>query len=276
MRWRRLKKWSPHLKTLINKLLKSPPAPAPFVPAKTRVYSIGDIHGRVDLLESLVDMIDWDAIDFVGQIVVVYLGDFIDRGQHSKEVIDFLINHKRDSWQYIYLRGNHEQTLLDFLREDGVGRSWLNYGGQATLASYGVAINKVPTKQEHFIDLQEQLREKLPETHHRFMLETKLVFDIGNYFFVHAGINPRYPLTKQSPADLLWIRDDFTTSTKAFEKIIVHGHTISESAELLSNRIGIDTGAYATGILTCLVLEGDQQRLLQTPGQNQTLSQSVD
>lgn len=253
------------MKRLINRLFNNEkPAPIPELPDNTRVYCIGDIHGRADLLAELTAKINQDAANFSGQIIVVYLGDFIDRGIHSKEVVDFLMENEQSGFEYVYLRGNHEQTLLDFLREDSVGRSWLTYGGQATLASYGVAIAKIPTKREDFIEIQNQLRNNLPDSHYQFFLKTGNSYTLGSYFFVHAGINPRYPLTKQNPEDMLWIREEFTHYHKPFEKIIVHGHTVTIEAELLPNRIGIDTGAYATGILTCLVLQEDQQRLIQT------------
>ena len=254
------------MKKLIDRLFKTNTAlpPVADLPTNTRVYCIGDIHGRVDLLLELTIKIQQDSENFSGQKVIVYLGDFIDRGINSKEVIELLIENKQPDVEYIYLRGNHEQTMLDFLQEDSVGRSWLTYGGQATLASYGVAISKIPTKKEDFIEIQRQLRNNLPDNHFQFLVKTQYSYSLGSYFFVHAGINPRYPLTKQNPEDMLWIRDDFTHVSKPFEKIIVHGHTVTREAELLPNRIGIDTGAYASGILTCLVLEDNTQRLIQT------------
>lgn len=259
-------KWSKPLKSVINSFFRKPTLPAvtPFLPDGLRVYCIGDIHGRYDLLCQLHDKITHDAETFSGQKVIIYLGDFIDRGLHSKEVLDCLSKQTNDLFDYIYLRGNHEQTLLDFLQEDSVGRSWLTYGGQATLASYGVSLAKIPTKREDFIALQTQLRKNLPEAHYKFLVATRLSHQLGNYFFVHAGINPQLPLHKQNNEDMLWIRETFTETTKTFEKIIVHGHTVTEHAELLANRIGIDTGAYASSVLTCLVLESTTQALIQT------------
>jgi serine/threonine protein phosphatase 1 len=123
---------------------------------------------------------------------------------------------------------------------------------------------KIPTKQKELLELQSQLHTKLPASHYRFLAATKLFYSLGSYFFVHAGVNPNYSLSNQRPEDMLWIRDEFIEAKEPFEKIIVHGHTVTATAELLANRIGIDTGAYASGILTCLVLQGDQQRLIQT------------
>ena len=247
--------------TLFNWLTKS--NPAPHLPKNTRVYCIGDIHGCHDLLKQLTKRIEEDVHDFIGHIIVIYLGDFIDRGTSSKKVIDFLINNQQSHIEYVFLRGNHEQTLLDFLTEGHVARVWLSCGGIATLASYGIHVPKIPTKPEDFRQLQKQLRDNMPVEHYQFLSNTLLCYSLGEYFFVHAGINPDYSLANQAPEDLLNIRNKFTRVKEPFEKIIVHGHTITKTAELNPNRIGIDTGAYKSGVLTCLVLEANQRRLIQ-------------
>ncbi|MSP52961.1 MAG: serine/threonine protein phosphatase [Gammaproteobacteria bacterium] len=255
------------MKKLITKLLRltaTQPYPAPSLPENTRVYCIGDIHGCYELLKQLTTQIEEDMHGFIGRIIVIYLGDFIDRGASSKEVIEFLINHRKDAVEYVFLRGNHEQTLLDFLTEDSIARAWLSYGGMATFANYGVHVAKIPTKPDDFKQLQKQFSDKLPHEHYQFLSKTVLSYSLGCYFFVHAGINPHYALAQQIPEDLLQIRDEFIGFKKPFEKIIVHGHTITATPERLPNRIGIDTGAYLSGILTCLVLETDQQRFIQT------------
>jgi serine/threonine protein phosphatase 1 len=253
------------LKKLINRLLKAKPYPTPALPDDTRIYCIGDIHGRHDLLIQLLSLIRQDSAGFSGRVIMIYLGDFIDRGPQSREVIEELMRNAQPNIEYVYLRGNHEQTMLDFLHNDTVGLAWLTYGGQATLASYNAVGDKeMPSQREDFIAIQRQLLKKLPHAHYQFLKNTSFSYSIGSYFFVHAGIDPDCPLSRQKPDDLLWIRGEFTGSTKSFEKIIVHGHTITDEPELLPNRIGIDTGAYASGILTCLVLQADQQRLIQT------------
>jgi serine/threonine protein phosphatase 1 len=254
------------LKKIITNFLKSitKPYPIPSLPDNTRIYCIGDIHGCDELLKQLTARIEEDAYGFVGRVIIIYLGDFIDRGNSSKEVIEFLLNNQKNHIEYVFLRGNHEQTLLNFLTEHSVARAWLSYGGMATFASYGVHITKIPTKPVDFQQLQKQFFDKLPHEHYQFLNKTVLCYSLGSYYFVHAGINPHYSLAKQIPEDLLQIRDDFISVKKPFEKIIVHGHTITVTPELLNNRIGIDTGAYMSGILTCLVLEADQQRLIQT------------
>jgi serine/threonine protein phosphatase 1 len=254
------------LKNLINKLFKIPGKQAitPSVPKGIRIYCIGDIHGCHDLLIKLINAIELDAQDYPDRVLLIYLGDFIDRGTSSKEVIDFIINYQNNRFESIFIRGNHEQTLLDFFNEDTMDKAWFSFGGMATLASYGVRINKIPTRHEDFLYLQQQLSNLLPVNHYQFLKETRLSYSIGSYFFVHAGINPHQALNDQYAEDLMWIRDEFINYKKPFEKIIVHGHTVTTKPEILPNRIGIDTGAYMSGILSCVVLETNQQRIIHT------------
>lgn len=252
------------MKKLINYFFARNARVEPFLPEGIRLYCIGDIHGRNDLLLEIHEKIKQDVVGFSGRVVIVYVGDFIDRGMFSREVIEILKDNPFPDFDCIYLRGNHEQTLLDFLQEASVASSWLSYGGQATLVSYGVVVNKILTRREEFIEIQKSLRDKIPQSHLGFISKTRLSYEIGSYLFVHAGINPKYSLARQQPEDLMWIRDEFVRSNKNHEKIIVHGLTVTEEPELLPNRIGIDTGAYASGRLSCLVLQGEQQRIIQT------------
>lgn len=254
--------WKLKLKNRISSLFKRKPPVQPFLPADTRVYCIGDIHGCNSLLQELLLEIQRELKNFKGRVIMVYLGDFIDRGPHSKEVIDTLLNNQPHDIETVYLRGNHEQVLLDCLNNPALISTWLNYGGLAALASYKVSVAKIPTKLQDLVQIQQQLKEKLPPSHYHFFINTRLSYTLGSYFFVHAGIYPGRSLARQQPQDLLWIRDEFIQSTKYHEKIIVHGHTISPQPVLLNNRIGIDTGAFCSGKLTCLVLESDQQRIL--------------
>lgn len=229
-----------------------------------RLYCIGDIHGRLDLLEELHCMILQDCIDFDGSKIVVYLGDYIDRGAHSKQVLDLLIEQPLSGFKAVHLLGNHEHAMLDFLKNPlGIGSSWLAFGGQITCTSYGVG--KVMMNMDLEL-LREELAEKLPQSHLDFLNAMSLSYTEGSYCFVHAGIRPDVPLEDQDAGDLLWIRDEFTRSSSHHEFIVVHGHTISLEVESLPNRIGIDTGAYQTGKLTALVLESSQRRFLQTGG----------
>ena len=235
----------------------------PEIPADRRLYCIGDIHGRLDLLRDLHSMIKLDASDYDGHKIVLYLGDYIDRGEQSKEVIDYLLESPLPGFEPVYLLGNHEQTLLDFLDQPRAAASWLAFGGRACLASYGVEIS-LGSKHSEINKVCDDLRQKIPMSHLEFFQECKVIHEEGGYCFVHAGIRPHVPLSEQRNEDLLWIRDDFTGSRVMHDRVVVHGHSISEEVEFLPNRIGIDTGAYYTGVLTCLVLEGEQQRLLQT------------
>lgn len=239
------------------------PSPAPRVPDGERVYCVGDIHGRLDLLDHLHDVIERDAADYSGRPALVYLGDYIDRGPRSREVIDRLLEERMDGFTAVHLLGNHEQTLLDFLEHPHSVGSWLTYGGVATLASYGIRAGLGESRSELGF-LRDALDQKLPDRHRAFLEGLKLMHLSGDYCFVHAGIRPGVALHDQRNEDLLWIRDEFTRSDARHERVIVHGHTITEDVEILPNRIGIDTGAFHTGVLSCLVLEGDTQRVIQT------------
>ena len=234
----------------------------PTVPEGTRVYAVGDIHGRVDLLSRLKQFVHEDA--YARQAprnVIVYVGDYIDRGENSAQVIDCLLDEPLPGFESIHLLGNHEESLVQFLGDIQVGPAWLAYGGSATLMSYGVAL---PQSDRDLVRVQGELRAALPARHLDFMRALKLTHVEGDYFFTHAGVRPGVALTAQEPQDLLWIRDVFLSSTADFGKIVVHGHSITDAPDVRRNRIGIDTGAFASGKLTCLVLQGQDLAFLQT------------
>lgn len=234
-------------------------------PDGTRVYAIGDIHGCADLLADMQAQI---AADLEGsrpaRVVVVYLGDYIDRGLASRAVIEALITAPIDGAETVHLRGNHEAFLLHFLDEPEVGPNWLPNGGDATLLGYDVEkpwiINGEPVLER----ARDELRANLPASHLAFLEGLPLYHVEGGYTFVHAGIRPGVALEDQEERDLLWIRNAFLNSHADHGCCVVHGHTITREAEVRPNRIGIDTGAYYTGTLTCLVLEGTERRWLQT------------
>lgn len=236
-------------------------------PDNTRVYAIGDIHGRIDLLEQLHAQIGADAADAaVGRKVIVYLGDYVDRGLHSRDVIDFLLKGPPDGFEAVYLKGNHEELMLRFIEDPKIGPGWFANGGGATLYSYGVRTLERGGDVARLNYLQQQLREGLPDTHLFFLRALAHWHVEGDYLFVHAGIRPGVPIEAQREEDMLWIRELFLNDKTDHGKIVVHGHTIIDRPEVRVNRIGIDTGAYASGVLTALALEGESYRFLQTTG----------
>lgn len=243
--------------------------PKPSVPDNVRVYAVGDIHGRLDLLQDLHRRIADDVAGNSGgadaaRRVVVYLGDYIDRGEKSAAVIDFLIDNPVPGCEQYFLMGNHEEMLLSFLDDPSIGPMWMFNGGDATLLSYGGGAQGETSGDARMMAMQRSLREKLPKRHLAFLRALRLYHIEGGYVFVHAGLAPGRPIEEQDSQDLLWIRDEFMQSTDDHGYCVVHGHTICEQPDFRANRIGIDTGAYFSGVLTCLVLEGEEQRLLQT------------
>jgi len=258
------RKWRSPLAGLFNRLRKPAEATvAPQIPDGQRVYCIGDIHGRADLLVQLHEMILTDAEGYSGTKTIVYLGDYVDRGEGSRQVIENLLSQPLPDFEVIHLLGNHEQAMLDFMQRPEATASWLSFGGRETLYSYGVALVHIPTMRD-VPKLADQLDHKLPDAHRTFLNNCIESWRCGAYYFVHAGIRPGVPLDQQTLEDQLWIREEFLDSNANHGFIIIHGHSITPQVEQLPNRIGIDTGAYASGILTCLILEADQQRLLQT------------
>lgn len=237
---------------------------APRVPARRRIYAVGDIHGRNDLLRLLHAQIRADAASAGGacQLVVVYLGDYVDRGPGSFEVIDTLVNEPLTGFEQIFLRGNHEDMMLDFMAgpPDSL---WLFNGGNATLESYGLpgAVFSTDRKLE---SLRRGLVEAMPASHRTFLQSLRLSHEEGDYLFVHAGVRPGRPLGQQEARDVMWIRGPFLNSQADFGRRIVHGHTITPEPDIRVNRIGIDTGAFFSGCLTCAVFEGASLRFLHT------------
>jgi serine/threonine protein phosphatase 1 len=239
--------------------------PPPTVPAGARVYAVGDIHGRAGLLSEMHGLILADAATSDAERrVVVYLGDYVDRGLESRQVVDVLLDEPLPGFESVHLKGNHEEFMLVFLEDTGVGTGWLNNGGNATLYSYGVGLDEAAGVAERLEAARVDLASKLPPRHLGFLGSLRLTHEEGDYLFVHAGIRPGIPLERQHEEDILWIRDDFLDSTRDHGKIIVHGHSITTDPEVRPNRIGIDTGAFGSGTLTCLVLEGAEREFLLT------------
>jgi serine/threonine protein phosphatase 1 len=224
------------------------------VPEGIRIYAIGDVHGRADLLDQLCSVIDADlAAHPISRPIQVFLGDYIDRGPASREVLDSLIERGRRH-ETIFLKGNHEAYAAEFLQHPEVLAEWRQYGGMETLMSYGIRPSLNPDESEQK-KVADALVSVLPQTHRQFLDGLNPSFSCGDFFFVHAGVRPGIPLVHQKEEDLFWIRDDFLFCKEDFGKIIVHGHTPVNEPEFHSNRINIDTGAYATGRLTCLRIE---------------------
>ncbi len=232
------------------------------IPEGLRVYAIGDVHGRLDLLETLASRIEADLIDAPQAAVTVFLGDYVDRGPDSAGVLDMLA--ARDfPTEFVALRGNHEEVMLHFLEDAEVLDSWRNFGGLETLQSYGIDV--IPAlRGRGYEEMRQSLLEGLPSSHLQFLRETSHSTSFGDYFFCHAGARPGTPLDQQDPGDLLWIRQEFLAFRGGWDKVVVHGHTPVAEPELLSNRINVDTGAFASSVLTAVVLEGSQRRILTT------------
>ncbi|MEI6985448.1 MAG: metallophosphoesterase family protein [Rhodospirillaceae bacterium] len=231
-----------------------------------RVYAVGDIHGRLDLLLTLIARIHADAASLQrgGRCRVVFLGDYIDRGSQTKAVIECLLSNPFPEFETNFIRGNHEATMINFLDDLMAGPGWLTYGGINTLLSYKVRPPVDVPPRQRLAMVQAQLRDILPSTHLAFLRGLAPYVVIGTYLFVHAGIRPGVALADQSVDDLVWIRDAFLHSSHDHGVVVVHGHTIAMEAESLPNRIGVDTGAYATGRLTAAVLEGETRRFIDT------------
>lgn len=230
----------------------------------TRVYAVADIHGRLDLLLRLEAQIREDlAARPTAAPLICYLGDYVDRGPASAGVVERLAAPPCDGLRRAFLKGNHEDRMLAFLEAPAAnGPGWMNFGGRQALASYG--LSKAQIEAEDWPVLRDALAAALPPPHLAFLRALRLALRWGGYLFVHAGLDPARPLSDQDPHDLMWIREPFLTSDRDFGLRVVHGHVIHPEPVLRANRIGLDTGAYRSGVLTCGVLEGETVRVLQT------------
>jgi serine/threonine protein phosphatase 1 len=231
----------------------------PRVPDGARVYAIGDIHGRADLLERLLAAVDREQLQAPARISIVFVGDYVDRGPESARVIELVAT----AFPKVTtaLRGNHEEMFMRFLGDSTVLGDWRRYGGLETLHSYGIDVSQV-MRGDGFDVARASLDRVLPAHHRAFLEATTASVSIGDYFFCHAGVRPGVPLEQQIADDLYRIREPFLSYRGTFGRVVVHGHTPVESPDVRANRINIDTGAFATSRLTCLVLEGDQIRFL--------------
>lgn len=242
-------------------ILRRKQRPAFGLPKGTRIYAIGDVHGRADLLEQVFARIDTHIAKYpVDRPIQVLVGDYIDRGPNSRDVLDRLIERTRSN-EMVLLKGNHETCLLEFLRNPSMLQSWGQMGGFETLMSYGItpSLNADAQTQK---ELASDFQAVLPKAHLILLDSLRSSFSCGEFFFVHAGVRPGIPLAEQREADLLWIRDEFLLHEGKFDKIIVHGHTPVRAVDMRPGRINIDTGAYATGQLSCIIVERNEVDVL--------------
>ncbi|WP_291724958.1 metallophosphoesterase family protein [Magnetospirillum sp. 64-120] len=232
------------------------------------VYAVGDVHGQVGQLRAMVAAIAARAQDdrARGEVpVAVFLGDYIDRGDDSRAVLDLLCDlpQAEPTVRWVFLAGNHEASVLGFLDDPQTHAPWLRFGGIETMASYGVP----PAAAETLRQSRDRLAQALPDRHLDFLRGLRHSYESGDYVFVHAGLRPGVPLAQQRAEDLLWIRDEFLGRPCWHGKCVVHGHTIEPEPAVLEWRMGIDTGAYAGGALTCLALRSGLRELAAVPPQ---------
>lgn len=238
----------------------------PAVPDGHRIYAVGDVHGQDHLLADLLDQIEADvAARPGGTVTVVFLGDLIDRGPKSAEVIERLRTYRPLGIRTEFLAGNHEEVLLRILEgESSLVADWLRFGGAHCARSYGLSSSQLAKMSP--ADAVDALRSAIPAAHQAFLASFADTLRAGDYLFVHAGIRPGVALAEQAQVDLRWIRGPFLDHPARHEVMVVHGHTIAEQVDERPGRIGIDTGAYKHGVLTALVLESDERRILQARG----------
>ena len=252
------------VKALFNLMSRTQPR-ADRVPEGVRVYAVGDIHGRLDLLEELLATIAADdrARGAGAETQYIFLGDLIDRGPDSRGVVERLLAFSTEDRNVRFLMGNHEQVFLRAMAGDlRALRFLIRIGGRETLLSYG--ITEEDYRALDFDELAARAAEQVPAEHLAFLRGFEDRIALGDYLFVHAGLRPGVALEEQAQSDLYWIRDEFLSHGESFGPIVVHGHSISEEIDVRSNRIGIDTGAFASGRLTAIGLEGGERWFLST------------
>ena len=237
------------------------------VPDGVTVYAIGDIHGRADLLHKLADLILEDASrqeDPEHRHAVVFLGDYVDRGFQSKDVIELIQGDMFAGFETRFLKGNHEEALLAFLNDATMGPKWANFGGIETLVSYNVQPPRGRENLDDWETARKELVRQMPLHHRTFLENLELCLVLGDYAFVHAGLRPGRTLEEQSERDILWIRDEFLLDARSFENVVVHGHTPLNAPHRDHRRIGVDTGAYMSGHLTAVRLCGQDVTFIST------------
>lgn len=260
------------LSRIRNLLTPAPSKPLSALPTGQRVYAVGDVHGRADLFAALSSAIEADNQQRGGtEGLVILLGDLVDRGPDSAGVLRLA-----REWQarrpLRALMGNHEEMFLDAFTKEDVLRHFLRHGGRETILSYPV--DQEVYAEATLAETQALMAQAVPAEDIAFMQSMEDLIQLGDYLFVHAGIRPGIPLEDQRSGDLRWIREPFVTASEDLGLTVVYGHTIYDKPELAASRIGIDTGAYASGRLTALGLEGTDRWLIETSVQDGTISVS--
>lgn len=244
---------------MIGKVFKGKSSPAA-APEGERLYAVGDIHGCAGLLDALLEIINADAGPKKRRLI--FLGDYVDRGEDSKAVIDRLLTIRAAEPDAIFLKGNHEEAILDFLQAPDRNEDWLHWGGDKTLESYGVADiwSKTPAR------LAGELADKIPQSHLDFLKALDLWRPVGDFVFVHAGFRPGVALTEQKERDCLWIRGEFHNAApeERWREVVVHGHHPVKKPQDHGWRIAVDTGAVWSDVLTAVVLDGTTRRFIST------------
>ncbi len=231
-------------------------------PDGIRLYAIGDVHGCLPQLEGLFSRIDAEiARDGVEDWRIILLGDYCDRGPDVCGVLDLILRRQAADERVLALAGNHDDGFLQFLAEPGPDTLFFRYGGVETAHSYGVALDSGDPRAR-----RDELLAALPPGHLDFLRNLPLSAEFGDFFFCHAGIRPQVPLDAQVREDLTWIRGTFLNWPELHPKVIVHGHTPVDAAEIMANRVDVDTGCYASGVLTALVVDGATKRLIHSRG----------
>ena len=231
-------------------------------PPGMRLFAIGDVHGRLDLLEEMHRRIADDlAGDPPDDWRVIHLGDYVDRGPDSKGVIELIRRAARNDRRVIALCGNHDVGVIDFLGRPAKDSLFAMYGGRQTALSYGVEADF--SSQWSARQAADALLAAMPDAHVEFLSDLPRQCQFGDFFFCHAGIRPGVPLDGQNPDDLIWIRGEFLRWTDLRDKVVVHGHTPHGEPEILPNRVNVDTEAWRSGVLTALVIDGNRKRLFQ-------------
>jgi serine/threonine protein phosphatase 1 len=234
-------------------------------PEGVRLYAIGDVHGCLDHLAEMHALIRAEIIrDRPPDWRIIHLGDYVDRGPNSRAVLDLLITARQADERVLTLAGNHDLGFLEFLAEPDPHGLFACFGGEETARSYGVALDL--GNPDRFRDSCEALAGAIPPAHTAFLQGLEFSASFGDFFFCHAGIRPGVPLDSQDPKDLIWIRDTFLNHSGLFEKVVVHGHTPAFEPEVTANRVNVDTGAFQSGRLTALAIDGAEKRILSVSG----------